>query len=74
MSSVWNEGRKDLASTLDPTTAQGSLQRIRQHLFRRRQRELLENARWRHSVETSDLGEKELFARCPKCGETLGRM
>jgi hypothetical protein len=47
MSNVWNEGKKDLARIPDSTTAQGSLQRIRQYHFRRRQRELLEKARWR---------------------------
>jgi hypothetical protein len=74
MSNVWNEGKKDLAPTTDPTTAQGSLQRIRQYLFRRRQRELLEKTRWRLTAETSEPGEKELFVHCPKCGETLGRL
>jgi hypothetical protein len=74
MSNVWNEGKKDLAPTPDPTTAQGSLQRIRQSLFRRRQRELLEKTRWRRATETSEPGKKELFARCPKCGETSGRL
>jgi hypothetical protein len=74
MSNVWNEGQKDLARIPDPTTTQGSLQRIRQYLFRRRQRELLEKTRWRRTTETSEPGKQELYSRCPKCGETLGRL
>jgi hypothetical protein len=74
MSNVRTEGRKDLTPTPDPSMAQGSLQRIQHYLVRRRQRELLERARRRLATETSEPGEKELFARCPKCGEALGRL
>jgi hypothetical protein len=74
VSGVWNEKRKDLASTLDPTAAQGSLQRIQQYLVRRRQRELLEKTRRRLATEPSEPGETEIFGRCPQCGEALGRL
>jgi hypothetical protein len=73
MSNVHNE-RKDLASTLDLTMEQVSSQKTRQYLFRRRQRELLEKTRRRLAEETSEPGEKEMFMRCPKCGEALGRL
>jgi hypothetical protein len=74
MSNVWNEGEKDRALTLNPTMAQGNLRRIQQYLVRRRQRELLEKTRRRRATEISEPREKELFARCPKCGEALGRL
>lgn len=74
MSNVRNEGRKDLAPTPDLTMEQVSSQKTRQYLFERRQRELLEKTRWRLAAETSEPGEKELFGRCPKCGEALGRL
>jgi hypothetical protein len=74
MSNVRNEGKKDLAPTPEPTTAQGGLQRIRQDLFRQRRREHLEKTRWRRPAEPSAPGENEPFVRCPKCGETLGRL
>jgi hypothetical protein len=74
MSNVRTEGRKDLAPTPDLTMEQMSSQKTRQYLFERRQRELLERARRRLATETSEPGEKELFARCPKCGEALGRL
>jgi hypothetical protein len=74
MSNVRNEEKKNLAPTPEPTTAQGGLQRMRQYLFRRRQREHLEKARWRHTEEPSTPRENEPFVRCPKCGETLGRL
>lgn len=74
MSNVRNEGRKDLAPTPDFTMEQVSSQKTRQYLFERRQRELLEKMRWRLAAETSQSGEKELFGRCPKCGETLSRL
>lgn len=74
MSNVWNEGEKDRALTLNPTMAQGNLQRIQQYLVRRRQRELLEKMRRRLATETSEPSEKEVFGRCPKCGEALGRL
>lgn len=74
MSNVWNEGEKDRAPTPNPPMAHGSLQRIQQYLVRHRQRELLEKTRRCLATETSEPGEKELFGRCPKCGETLGRL
>jgi hypothetical protein len=74
MSNVRNEGRKDLAPTPDLTMDQVSSQKTRQYLLERKQRELLEKMRWRLAAETSEPGEKELFARCPKCGEALGRL
>lgn len=74
MSHVRNEERKDLALTPALTMEQVSSQKTRQYLFERRQRELLEKMRWRLAAETSELGETEMFGRCPKCGEALGRL
>jgi hypothetical protein len=70
------EEQKALALTPAPAppTAHGSLQRIQQYLVRRRQRELLETTRRRLATEPSEPGETEMFVRCPKCGETLGRL
>jgi hypothetical protein len=74
MTNIWNEGEKDRVLTPKPTTAQGNLWRIQQYLVRRRQRELLEKMRRRLATETSEPSEKEMFGRCPKCGEALGRL
>jgi len=77
MPDVWNKEQKDLAATPVLTVEameQTSAQKRRQYLLHRRQRELLEKMRWRLVAQTAEPGERELFGRCPKCGETLGRL
>jgi hypothetical protein len=74
MSNARNEGRKDLAPTPDLTMEQVSSQKTRQSLFRRRQRELLAKVQWQLAAEASQPSEKELFVRCPKCGEAVSRI
>ena len=48
--------------------------KARQRLFRRREHERLERARWRLTAPEEERSGKEVIVRCHKCGETLERI